>query len=336
MVYRCDFTFCEHLAMPTQADYDEDGSQTGTFRPAATQRDELAALERGLRRNRARTFILCDHWRKQQRAFSEPEMTAFFDVARRHVGAGLKIEDVEVGSAEEVAESASMEKVPKENVELVVLGSSDEQMCAAVRTESLPDKHFDMDLYVSFSELDEYEATALRRLLTTNIRTFLTAARQENAEHRIKQLVQAIAPEDPLAEIELKVAQATIELRRKFLERVPTLTSAEVHKNAGFPGGNASQTVLRWRKAGKIFGINHGGRDLYPAFQFGADGRPLPAVADVLEILRRADDASDWDTALWFAGDSGWLAGKAPIDALQSDPAAVRQAAEQEVLRDEY
>jgi hypothetical protein len=91
----------------------------------------------------------------------------------------------------------------------------------------------------------------------------------------------------------------------------------------------------RWRKQGKIFSVSYGGGDLYPAFQFGDDGYPLPIVAELLEILGRDAERTDWDNALWFAGDSGWLDGKTPVELLQSDPDLVKQAAEQEALRDE-
>ncbi|MFC4311662.1 hypothetical protein ACFPN2_21420 [Steroidobacter flavus] len=222
-------------------------------------------------------------------------------------------------------------------VELLVVGVEVDAMYATVRTEPVRDRdRYDVDVNISLSDLDGFEVTALKRLLTEKLRSLVTAAREENADRRITQLVQAIAPEDPLADVELQVAESTVELRREFIDRVPVLTSADVHKNAGFPGSNPSQTVLRWRRSGKIFGINYGGRDLYPAFQFGVDGRPLPIVAELLAILKDNPDRTDWDNALWFAGDTGWLNGASPIERLQTDPESVRRAAEQEALRDEY
>jgi len=208
------------------------------------------------------------------------------------------------------------------------------ELKAVTRTERRDDEYH-LDVNFSLAGLDEYEVIAFRRLFTEHLRSFIAAARKENSEARITQLLRAVAPPDPLADIELKVAEDTADLRREFLERVPVSTSAEVHQRARFPGNNPSQTVHRWRKQGKIFSINYGGRDLYPSFQFGDDGRPLPIVAELLEILARDKDRSDWDNALWFAADSGWLDGQTPVDLLQSDPALVKQAAEQEVLRDE-
>jgi hypothetical protein len=208
------------------------------------------------------------------------------------------------------------------------------ELKAVTRTERRDDEYH-LDVNFSLAGLDEYEVIAFRRLFTKHLRSFIAAARKENSEARITQLLRAVAPPDPLADIELKIAEDTADLRREFLERVPVSTSAEVHQRARFPGNNPSQTVHRWRKQGKIFSIHYGGRDLYPSFQFGDDGRPLAIVAELLEILSRDKDRSDWDNALWLAGDSGWLDGQTPIDLLQSDPALVKRAAEQEVLRDE-
>jgi hypothetical protein len=226
-----------------------------------------------------------------------------------------------------------LEARPSAGIEILVMKAEGQER--AITRTSQRDDRFDLDLSVFLPDLDEYEATLFKRVFT-KLSSFMAIARQENAEHRITQLLQAIAPHDPLADVQLKVAEATVALRTEFLDEVPVLTSAEVHANAGFPRGNASQTVHRWRKGGKIFAINHGGRDLYPAFQFGQDGRPLPTITELLKILRRDPERTDWDNALWFAGESGWLDGKAPKDCLQSDPQAVKRAAEQEVLVDEY
>jgi hypothetical protein len=218
----------------------------------------------------------------------------------------------------------------KRNVGLVV----GVDMKAVTRTERRDDR-YDLDLNVSLAGLDEYEARSVKRLLTQHLRTLVATARHENIEERVTQLLRAVAPPDPLADVELKIAEATVDLRREFLDQQSVLTSAQLHERAGFPGNNPSQTGLRWRKQGKLFSINHGGRELYPAFQLGPDGRPLPIVAELLEILARDPDRTEWDNALWFAGESGWLDGKTPIELMLSEPDLVKRAAEQEVLRDE-
>lgn len=206
---------------------------------------------------------------------------------------------------------------------------------AVTRTEKSDDDRFHLDVNVSLEGLDAYEVQSVQRVLTRHLRSLLVAARQENSEARITQLLRAVAPPDPLADVELKIVEDTVALRREFLERVPVLTSAQLHERAGFPGANPSATGHRWRKQGKVFSISHGGRELYPGFQFGPDGRPLPIIAELLAILGRDKDRTDWDNALWFTGESGWLDGKTPLELLQSGPELVKQAAEQEVLRDE-
>ena len=207
---------------------------------------------------------------------------------------------------------AAQVKGTERNVGVVVMVD----MKAVTRTERRDDR-YDLDLNVSLAGLDEYEARSVKRLLTQHLRALVATARHENIEERVTQLLRAVAPPDPLAEVELKIAEATVDLRREFLERVPVLTSAQLHERAGFPGNNPSQTGLRWRKQGKLFSINHGGRELYPAFQLGQDARPLPIMVELLEILARDPDRTEWDNALWFAGESGWLDGKTPMELLQ-------------------
>lgn len=40
-------------------------------------------------------------------------------------------------------------------------------------------------------------------------------------------------------------------------------------------------------------------------FQFDADGQPLPIIAELLSILNRDPERSEWDNALWFVSDTG-------------------------------
>jgi len=140
---------------------------------------------------------------------------------------------------------------------------------------------------------------------------------------------------DLFASTDRKVTQTTLELCAEFLDAVPTLTDSELHaKTARFGVSNPAQVVHDWRISGKIFAVTHGGRDLFPAFQFGEDGQPLPVISELLAILNRDPHRTDWDNALWFAGDTGWLDGRRPLDCMLSDRPRVRQAAEQEILRD--
>ena len=91
---------------------------------------------------------------------------------------------------------------------------------------------------------------------------------------------------------------------------------------------NRAALANRWRREGRIFAVIYDGRITFPGFQFGADGRPLPIVAEVLRVF--GADSSAWQTALWFAGANGWLDGARPVDLLASEPARVAEAARRE------
>lgn len=281
--------------------------------------DSLAALERRLQPQAAQRI---------ERSLSELHRVVESIVRNFETGPGGE------RNVPDVARTAYLRASEGTSGRDVAVVMSADDMKAVTLTERRDDR-YDLDLNLFLGGLDEYEVSTVKRLLTQHLRSLIAAARQANCEERITQLIRAVAPPDPLADMELRAAESTATLRREFLEEVPVLTSAEVHANAGFPGSNPSQTVHRWRKAGKIFAVNHGGRDLYPAFQFGVDGRPLPIIAELLAILRRDSERTDWDNALWFVGESGWLNGHTPLDCLQTSPEAVKRAAEQEVLRDE-
>jgi hypothetical protein len=181
--------------------------------------------------------------------------------------------------------------------------------------------------------LDPYESDFLHSALASHLPALVRAARQDNAQQRMQQLLQAVAPTDPMAEIQLRMAEDTASLRAEFFELVTALTSVQVAERAGFKK-NAYQTVHRWRSAKKIFAVKHGGQDLYPDFQFGFEGRPLPVMAEILAWFAKVESRSDWDNAFWFIGANGWLGGKPPYQMLKDEPAKVVKAAKQEVLPD--
>ena len=114
-----------------------------------------------------------------------------------------------------------------------------------------------------------------------------------------------------------------LKLRHEYLKETPTLTSEEVQILSGLDARNKSEPASRWRNEGKTFAIQLGRRFLYPSFQF-LDGRPHPAIKDVLAALPRS--MSGWQKALWFASGNGWLDGDQPQHRLD-DADQVIQAA---------
>ena len=136
-----------------------------------------------------------------------------------------------------------------------------------------------------------------------------------------------------LDDVEQAITEATRTLRAEFLEAVPVLTDVEVSARSS-EACASSEWVHEWRASRRIFSIHHRGQELYPAFQFRGDGLPHPIIAEILAILAQDPERTDWDNALWFASNTGWLDGERPMDCLLSNPSAVRLAAGQEVLRD--
>jgi hypothetical protein len=118
--------------------------------------------------------------------------------------------------------------------------------------------------------------------------------------------------------------------RARFLTVEDTYTGPEVAALAGHTADNASATASRWKKNGRIFSINGADGERYPAFQF-ADGRPVPAVQELISVLR--PQMSDWQIAFWLVSANSLLEGARPVDRLR-DVEAVTAAAlrERELL----
>jgi hypothetical protein len=145
------------------------------------------------------------------------------------------------------------------------------------------------------------------------------------AERRIDALVESLLDVDPFAPVEAQIDADNAEMRAAFLEAYPALDSATLHARAGHTGRNAAQTAASWKRAGRIFAVTHKGRDLFPAFQFDADGRPLPLVRDLLAAL--PGDLTPWQRAFWLASPSDELDGDLPVDRLRAgDPRVVEAA----------
>lgn len=146
-----------------------------------------------------------------------------------------------------------------------------------------------------------------------------------------ERILQAVAGEGGagvLDEPRLLQLHRQAEARDGFLREFTTLTSAEVAELSGSTARNTSALASRWKAEGKVFSVSVGRADRFAVFQFGDDGKPLPAVGEVVRIL---EGRSGWTLALWFAAPSGWLDGRRPADVLATDPAAVVEAARRAV-----
>jgi hypothetical protein len=199
------------------------------------------------------------------------------------------------------------------------------------------------DEEVGFAHLDEEEEARLRtshpdfaegesvlaisapQALVPAIRELVKAIAWE-ARHR-KELVDVFTEQfssrvlrEPGVVQTNRLAQA----RESYFDSHALLTSPEVATLGGSSARNTSALASRWKAEGKIFAVTVGRIDYFPAFQFGDDGRPRPAVEEMIRVFGGEDP---WTIALWFEAGSGWLGGRSPEDMLSSDPDAVVDAA---------
>ncbi len=98
-------------------------------------------------------------------------------------------------------------------------------------------------------------------------------------------------------------------------------------------GVGSRQAVSDLAKRGRILALDAAGqRKLYPAFQFGPDGRPYPELARVLTIFEGIVE-TQYTVASWLVSPQDLLEGKTPAAWVRSrrDPerlfAAARRAA---------
>lgn len=176
---------------------------------------------------------------------------------------------------------------------------------------------------------DSALVVAAPRPLLSAIEAFARrVAWEEEFRERLLQMMTDEAPTGVLDEARVVQVQRQAEARRQFLQEFPTLTSQQVAEMSGSKASNAAAQANRWKTAGKIFALNVGRGDRYPAFQFGEDGRPLPVIE---QVLRNMEGRSPWAVALWFASHSGWLNGVRPVDHLADAPDEVVNAARRTV-----
>ncbi|HXD07517.1 MAG TPA: hypothetical protein VN680_15810 [Burkholderiaceae bacterium] len=84
--------------------------------------------------------------------------------------------------------------------------------------------------------------------------------------------------------------------------------------------------LARWIISREVVSMSYGGQTLIPLFQFEMPSvTPHPNLLPVLQELRPAFD--EWELATWFASESEWLGGHAPVDVFATCLPCVLEAA---------
>ncbi len=136
-------------------------------------------------------------------------------------------------------------------------------------------------------------------------------------------MIESTLPDTPRAGVRAELEIDNARLRADYLQETRMLTATEVRTGSGLNPKIGSESASDWKREGRIFAVRHGGRDLYPAFQF-ADGQPRRVIKDILAQMPRW--ATPWQIALWFASGNGWLDGDTPEERLDA-PGEVVEAA---------
>lgn len=212
----------------------------------------------------------------------------------------------------------------------------------ATRSDTVDDTLYIAPTVEGFSEqyrtavdhaIEQLTATGIaanpdRQALYAIVDKLLPDVRTRHLERKIEQLLEVLADtHDPMAEFHTAVAADNTAVRQRFMQEVETLTSAEVAARAGHEAKNRHQTAARWKAQARVFAVPYQGQDRFLAFQFNADGKPLPLIKKVLEVLPAS--RTPWQTAFWFVSSNSWLGGPAPREHLD-DAAAVLEAAAHE------
>lgn len=90
--------------------------------------------------------------------------------------------------------------------------------------------------------------------------------------------------------------------------------------------------LQRWKIEGRIFSVDHEGKEYFPSFALdpGTGYRPYPAIAEVFRTFDAVGCENPWRLASWFVGLNSFLDDQRPMDLLAEDPEWVIDAARDE------
>lgn len=121
--------------------------------------------------------------------------------------------------------------------------------------------------------------------------------------------------------------QAEQNLYDRIAAELGLLTATEAGRRMGSRSRTPHSVASGVRSKGRLLRIRRGNRIVYPGFQFGADGQPLPVIKELLDLAGKLG-RSETGLAQWLFAPTTYLAGAAgdalrPVELLAIDPAAV-------------
>ena len=120
---------------------------------------------------------------------------------------------------------------------------------------------------------------------------------------------------DGLAELASGLLKPNVELVEDRVHRMQTmravfaegdwLTAEQVNGLQPEPPANKSHPASDWKRRGRVFSVNYGGREYFARYQFDALYQPLPVLKDLLKAFGPVADP--WVLAAWFHFPNGWI-----------------------------
>ncbi len=103
------------------------------------------------------------------------------------------------------------------------------------------------------------------------------------------------------------------------------LTPQELSMKFAYKGMDFSSRLNKWKKRQQVFALTVDGKNLFPAYAFGLEGKPLPIMERILILLSQTK--TPLTIAIWFSSSNSWLTGKTPQEELTTKPEEVFAAA---------
>lgn len=131
----------------------------------------------------------------------------------------------------------------------------------------------------------------------------------------------ALAAVETYAEPALaRAVQAEQNLYDRLDAEFGLLTASEAGRRLGSRSSAPRNIAATERRAGRLVAIaRRASRPLYPGFQFGPDGAPLPVIAE-LRALADRHGRSESGIVQWLCSPTTYLDGSRPVDLLRAAP----------------
>lgn len=119
-----------------------------------------------------------------------------------------------------------------------------------------------------------------------------------------------------------RAVQAEHNLYNRIDAEFGLLTSTEAGKWMGSRSSAPRNLAATARRNKALVAVRRGNHLVYPGFQFGPDGQPLPVIAR-LRAIAEANDWSETGLVQWLCSPTTYFDGDRPVDHLTEEPERV-------------